>query len=282
MPAPTRPALRYFGGKWMLAPWIISHFPLHRIYVEPFGGAASVLLRKPRSFAEVWNDVDDEVVNLFNVLRDADAAAALIDGLRLTPFSRTEYLAAKVLSPDPVERARRLVVRSFQGHGPDACALKSRTGFRVDSFASNRAAAKDWSSYPEALQAVVERLDAVAIENRPALQVIEQLDRPDTLFYVDPPYVWDTRTKRRGPQGKPANGYLHEMDDAQHKELLERLVACKGMVVLSGYPSPLYKDALPGWRCVTRKALADGARERTEALYINPPAYQAHGLFTEA
>ena len=87
MTAPTRPALRYHGGKWRLAPWIISHFPAHRTYVEPFGGGASVLMRKPRSYAEVYNDTNAEVVNVFRVLRDPDAAKELERRIRLTPFA---------------------------------------------------------------------------------------------------------------------------------------------------------------------------------------------------
>lgn len=277
---PNRPVLRYFGGKWMLAPWIVSHLPAHRIYIEPYGGAASVLLRKPRSFAEVYNDIDDDLVNLFKVLRDPDLAAGLCLGLRLTPFSRREYQDCKVFTDDPVERARRLVVRSFQGHGPDACNITSRTGFRTDSFSSNRSAAKDWSTYPDSLQRIVARMDGVSIENRPALDLIRDLDRPDALHYIDPPYVWETRTKRRGAGGKPANGYLHEMTDADHAELLDLICEVKGMVVLSGYSSPLYEERLKGWQVVLRKALADGARERTEVIYLNPAASHGHGLFS--
>ncbi len=117
MGIPARPVLRWFGGKWKLAPWILSHFPAHRVYVEPFGGAGSVLMRKPRSYCEVYNDIDCEVVNLFRVLRDPGQAARLIADLELTPFSRDEFIAAYEPAEDPAELARRLVMRSFMGFG---------------------------------------------------------------------------------------------------------------------------------------------------------------------
>ncbi len=107
MNAPTRPVLRWHGGKWRLAPAILPYFPAHRIYVEPFGGAGSMLLRKPRCYAEVYNDLDDEVVNLFRVLRDEGGAARLVGMLRLTPFARAEFMEANGATDDPVERARR-------------------------------------------------------------------------------------------------------------------------------------------------------------------------------
>lgn len=124
MNKPTRPVLRWHGGKWNLAPWIISHFPDHKVYVEPFGGAASVLIRKHRSHAEIYNDLDNEVVNLFRVLR-SDRADELAELLRLTPFAAEEFFTAYETSCDPVERARRTIVRSYMGFGSNAVHRKS-------------------------------------------------------------------------------------------------------------------------------------------------------------
>lgn len=218
---PRRPALRWHGGKWLLAPWIISHFPAHRVYVEPFGGAASVLLRKGRAYSEVYNDLDGEVVNLFRVLRIPSDAATLIASLKLTPFSRTEFEAAYDQTAEPIERARRLVIRSFMGHGSDAPNLKHRTGFRSNSTRSGTTPAHDWANYPEGLARVVARLIGVVVERRDACEVMAAHDGPETLHYVDPPYVHATRSRSRGE-------YVHEMSDADHARLLDCLLGLGG------------------------------------------------------
>jgi DNA adenine methylase len=262
---PTRPVLRYHGGKWILAPWIIEHFPKHRIYVEPYGGAASVLLRKPRAYAEVYNDLDGEVVNLFRVLRDEGQAERLVRSLRLTPFAREEFEATYGQPPaDPVERARQLIARSFMGFG-SAAATKQISGFRANCKRAGTTPAHDWANYPDALQLIVERLRAVVIEHRPAVQVIRTHDSKATLFYVDPPYVFDTRHR-----GGRRHTYQHEMTDAQHRELAQVLHGVNGMVVLSGYECPLYDELYGEWRKVTRSTYADGAKARVEALWLSP------------
>lgn len=121
----TRPIFRYLGGKWKTASWIASHFPQHVIYIEPFGGGGSVLLRKKRVEAEVYNDLDSEIVNVFRILRDPASASRLRSLLRLTPYARTELDAAwEELPLDPVERARRLLVRNFMCIGSRGAAGK--------------------------------------------------------------------------------------------------------------------------------------------------------------
>lgn len=261
-----RPLLRYHGGKWRLAPWVISYFPPHRVYVEPFGGAASVLLRKKRSYAEVYNDLDDDVVNLFRVLR-SPKAADLVEQLRLTPFSRTEFMGSYEAPLDDVDKARRLVVRSYMGFGSDGHNGDAPTGFRPTSNRSGTTPAHDWMNYPAALEGIIARLAGVVVENRPAVAVMAHQDSPDTLHYVDPPYLHETRSTARNSSKR---NYRHEMDREDHMELLDFLTTLEGMVVLSGYPHPLYDAALRGWRKVERAAMADGARPRVEALWLNP------------
>lgn len=268
---PTRPVLRWHGGKWLLAPWIIEHFPPHRVYVEPFGGAASVLLRKRRSYAEVYNDLDDDVVNLFRVIRSPDAER-LVRAVQETPFARTEFLGAYEVADDPVEAARRLIVRSFMGFGSDGFNRDVKTGFRSNSNRSGSTPAKDWSGYPDALAAIIERMRGVVIENRPAVEVMRQQDSPDALHYVDPPYLPETRSAKSRKGGGAYHAYRHEMTVEDHAALLAVLNDLAGMVVLSGYPSPLYDTALTGWTRVERAALADGARARVEVLWLNPAA----------
>src|SRR3972149_1343948 len=129
---PSRPVLRYHGGKWMLAPWVVENFPPHTVYVEPFGGAASVLMRKPRSSVEVYNDLDDAVVNVFRVLRDRSMARELARVVSLTPWARREFEDAYEHTDDPVEWARRTLVKSFLGFGSRGL-VRTRTGFRATS-----------------------------------------------------------------------------------------------------------------------------------------------------
>lgn len=256
---PTRPLLRWHGGKWLLAPWVISHFPPHRVYVEPFGGAASVLMRKAPSYVEIYNDLDDDVVNLFRVLR-SDRAVELIRMLALTPFSATEFSASYEQTDNELERARRLVVRSFQGFGSNAVHRKS--GFRSNSNRSGTTPAHDWANYPDALAAIVSRLRGVCILCRDAPEVMASHDGPETLHYVDPPYVMSTRTDA-------GDDYAHELTDDQHIHLLAFLRSLEGRVILSGYPCDLYDQALSDWHRIEKAALADGARKRTEVLWLN-------------
>lgn len=263
---PTRPLIRYHGGKWLLAPWIIENMPTHRCYVEPFGGGGSVLIRKARSYAEVYNDLDGEVVNLFRVARDR--GAELVQQLELTPFARAEFEDSYHPSADPLEQARLTVIRSFMGFG-SASVSKQITGFRANSSRSGTTPARDWMNYPEALRLTIQRLQGVVIENRDASECMRQHDAPTTLHYVDPPYVHETRYLKN-----KTHQYRHEMTNADHRDLAEVLHSLVGMVMLSGYHHPMYDELYAGWRRIERAALADGAKPRTEVLWMNDACVQ--------
>ncbi|MBM2884873.1 DNA adenine methylase, partial [Chromobacterium phragmitis] len=155
------------------------------------------------------------------------------------------------------------------------------SGFRANGNRQSAHPARDWSNYPAALAGMLERLTGVVIENRQATDVILQHDSPQTLHYCDPPYVLDTRSSSVTRSGK---GYRHEMTDADHAHLAQVLHECAGMVVLSGYDSPLYNELYAGWERSTRRALADGALERTEVIWLNPAcsaALHQNDLFKE-
>lgn len=263
--SPTRPLMRYHGGKWRIAPWIIQHFPPHGVYVEPFAGAASVFMRKPRVHGEVLNDIDGEIVNVFRVLRDPEKAKDLERLIRLTPFSREEFEQSYDSTDCPIERARRIIVRTSMGYGTTSL-RKSRTGFRARTYTQNQTGAPCWVSWPDQIRNYVYRLQGVTIENKDACECIKLHDSSDTLFYLDPPYPGGCRVSG-------LKSYNFEMTDQEHENLLDLLKDVSGMVVLSGYENDLYNERLKHWKIAKCETLADGAAKRTECLWINPAAW---------
>ena len=274
MSKPMRPALRYYGGKWRTAPWILSHFPPHKCYVEPFGGAASVLIQKERSQIEVYNDINSDVVSYFRVLREQPEA--LSRAIHLTPYAREEYDLATSGEDvaDPIERARRFLVWSWQSQ---YFKMRSKSGWRaINNDLRSQSPAADWANMNH-LNAVAERFRKVQIEHGPAIDVIKRYDSPETLFYVDPPYVLDTRVDR--------SAYVHEMSDSDHAALAEALHAAKGSVVLSGYRSDLYEALYSDWwsaDTTSRINSPNGAKLATETVWTNAEAQRrlnSQGLF---
>lgn len=266
---PQRPILRYHGGKWKLAPWIIEHFPAHRLYTEAFGGAASVLMQKARAFGEFYNDLDGEIVNVFRVLRNPTQARELEHLIALTPHSRQEWEEACLPSGDAVEQARRTITRSFMSYATDALSGEN-TGFRGGAKCLRERPAQSWATFHKCIEAFCSRLSGVTIENLAAVPFLQQYDSSEALHYVDPPYVPSTRA-----QGGRMHGYKFEMSEEQHRELSEVLHSLKGMVIVSGYSCELYDDELfADWWYVERKAFADGAEPRTEVLWLNDACAQ--------
>lgn len=261
-----RPTLRYHGGKFRLRNWIIGLMPEHKLYCEPYGGAGSVLLSKPRAFAEVYNDLDGGLVRLFRVLRHPERSERLRQVLALTPYSRIEHqqaMAADLAAVEcDIEASRLLVVRSYMSHGADGVRGFTSAGFRKRPCGDRKRVAHEWASYPLAIGSFCARLQGVVIESLPALTVIRQQDSAQTLHYCDPPYLPDTRTRH----GQRLRGYGHEMSEAEHVELLGVLCACRGAVLVSGYAHPLYDEMLAAWERFEHRANSDGGA-RTEVVW---------------
>jgi len=258
-----RPLIPYFGSKWRIAPQIIAHFPAHDVYCEPFGGAAAVLLQKPPAArAEVYNDLNDDLVNLFNVLRAQPGE--LIRALRRTPFAEAEYSAAFKPAREPVESARRLIIRAHMGFHPRSV-FGEQCVMRIHGSRHSNEAAR-FARWVDTLPRITRRLRHVVITRQPAIKIMTRMDSPETLHYVDPPYMPGTR--------KSDAKYRHEMSRDDHSELLECLQSLRGHVVLSGYANDLYDNALANWRRVVipTRAFSVGKRQAPaeEVLWIKP------------
>ena len=259
---PRRPAIRFYGGKWRIAPWIIGHFSEHDCYVEPFAGAASVLMRKDPSKLEYYNDADKELVNFFQVLRER--GEDLVRAIELTPFSREELRLSREVTADPLERARRLYVWFMQGRGGHA----SKTGWRFQRLPSRRKTAVGDFSDTTHLPAVIARLKQVALECDDVFSVLERYDAPTTLFYVDPPYLESVRAKSTGRYG------VEFKSDEDHRRLAETLCGLAGKVIVSGMACDLYAELYEaqGWARRDREFLNQASKKATESIWINPAA----------
>lgn len=282
----TRPVLRYHGGKFRLAPWILQFFPPHTCYVEPFGGGASVLMLKDRCGAEVYNDLDSRVADLFRILREPYLSAELQRRVALTPYSRDEFERSYEPAVDEMDAAHKLVVRSFMGRGSDSAVRGCKTGFRSQLTEGRYLPSYEWGTWSDSIPAFTQRLAGVMVENTDGIELIARFQCTTGLVYADPPYLKATRSALKG-RGAKSHGYRHELDDDGHRRLSEALHAYTGMVVVGGYPSELYESMYAGWERFQRSSVADGAQMRTEVVWLNPACSAAlararGGLFAEA
>ncbi len=254
--------LRYPGSKWKIADWIISHIPSHKVYLEPFFGSGAVFFRKTPSRIETINDRCGQVVNLFRIIRGRGGELAA--AVEMTPYARDEYELSMTPSGEPLEDARRLLIRCWQGFGSK---VHHRTGWKINTNGNNpRYYTSSWNYLPERIIRVVDRLKQVQIENRNALELIASNASSDVCIYADPPYLVELHN---------STGQYHvEMAEADHVALIDLLDKHPGSVLLSCYDSDLYSERLQHWTKKSTKALAFGAVAREEVLYINPLAAQ--------
>lgn len=257
-----RPPVKRHGGKAYIARRIIAYFPPHRTYVEPFVGGSSVLLNKVPAEREVAGDLDAGLINLWTCL--AKRPEWLADELALLDYTEANFETAKtwLAAPfAPLRCAGYLVRNRFSRGGLGktfAWSNRLRGGQPGDVNA--------WETIRSELPAIAARVKAVEFNCCDALQLIRSVDGPDTLFYLDPPYLHETRTVR--------DAYDHEMSRDQHVALLDCLLSCKGNVAISGYRSPLYDEALAGWRRVEWEIANHSSQtkmkaRRIECLWMN-------------
>lgn len=260
-----RPVVKIHGGKRYLAKRIIAEFPPHRIYIEPFGGAASVLLNKDPVDVETYNDIDLRLSRLFQVLRDD--GEKFVELLRLTPYSEVVFAEAAEYPADAwsVDKAVCDFIRwrqSFGGQRQSWSFTKARArgGMAGDVNA--------WWTAIEGLPEVIDRLKRVQITCQSAFDMIPRFDHPDALIYCDPPYVHSTRAKGS------RRAYHHEMSDEDHTRLAELLHRCEAAVAVSGYESELYEDLYCDWRKVVFEIANHAAGGKSKArmrewLWVN-------------
>jgi DNA adenine methylase len=273
------PPLKYHGGKHYLAPAIVALMPTHTHYVEPYAGGLAVLLAKdPEGVSEVVNDIDGPLTNFWRVLQHRPSFALFRQKAETIPFSEAlwnqaaEKLGRPCEAPGEICQACALAFfvhcrMSLAGRGKDFATLTRR---RTRRGMNEQASAL--LSAVKGLPAVHRRLRRVVILSRDALDVIRQQDGPDTLFYLDPPYLLETRASK--------TVYSHEMTESQHFDLLDTLRQIKGKFLLSGYRSKMYdrNAAEHGWRRLdfelpNNAAGGKSKRRMTECVWLNydPP-----------
>jgi len=259
-------AFGWYGGKFSHLNWLLPQLPYCKNYCEPFGGSAAVLLNRCPSLVETLNDLDGEVVNFFRILRNHKDT--LIERIGLTPFSREEFYLACQPPDSPLtdlERARRFFVRARQVRTglAQTASLGRWANCKETSRAGMSGVVSRWLGSVEGLPEIADRLLRVQIENRPALEVIDLYDSPDTLFYCDPPYAHESRGDSKA--------YGYEMTDGEHKAFALRLEKIKGLAAVSGYRCPLYDTLFLNWKRIDApiKHCHSIKKPRQEVLWIN-------------
>lgn len=248
--------LKYPGAKWRISNWIIGHFPEHKVYCEPFFGSGAVFFKKQPSYIETINDRDGNIVNLFEVCRKFPEE--LSAAINMTPFAREEFANCYEMNvADPIERARRTLVRFHQSFGTSNSLKNSWRN--VQTYGGPRCATM-WNYLPETIIQCCERLKEAQIENIDGIELIKRYDDKETLIYCDPPYLQSLRKR---------NMYAFEMNDKDHINLLRALKESNSMVVLSGYDNELYNQELSGWRTAEKATTAQMGKHRIEKLWMN-------------
>ncbi len=237
---PIRPLVKYHGGKGRLHQWILSHIPNHSFYIEPFGGAASVLLNKSISSREIYNEIEPNMFNLMHVVKNH--FVEFNDLVRPINYSQDNFEQHQVLFKNQenlsfLEKAVSFYVvkrMSRSGWCKQYCWSQRKSADGVPSETNA------WLTSLDNLKKVHDRLQNVELSNQDAFKLIAQHCKDkDVLFYLDPPYLISTRVYQ--------DAYDFELSVDQHEQLANLLNSAESKVALSGYPSLVYSQWYSKW-----------------------------------
>jgi DNA adenine methylase len=256
--------LQYPGKKNSIATWIINRFPndyQSMTYLEPFFGSGCIFFRKDRSAVETINDLDKEISNLFLQIRDNPEELVLL--LMNTPWSRDEYNLSFEATDNPIEQARRCIVRFWFTIGAN---VRVKNGMRFEILRNTGGLSNFHVSLPGIIAQASERLkhnrnSIVQIENRNVFELIPKYNRENVFMYLDPPYLLETRKNKRI--------YKHELTNDEHEELLKLICCSKAKIMISGYMNDLYCKYLSGWRLEQTIAKDQANNDKTECIWMN-------------
>ena len=224
--------IKYYGGKTFMTDIIINNFPNNfKIYIEGFGGGASVLFKKKQEGIEIYNDLGCNVYSLFKILSDKDKYKELQHRLELTPYSRQ---IREEFKNNLKNNSISLEDRAYYFFYVSRSSFNGVGGFSKTLLIRRKMcrSVSDYLSCIEAFPEFYERISSVLIENLDIIKLIDKYDGVDSFFYLDPPYVHSTR--------KSNQGYEIEMSDNEHEKLIDKLLNLKGKFLLSGYNNEIY------------------------------------------
>ena len=254
--------LNYYGGKNYMINDLLQLIPSHLHYCEVFGGAGWLLFAKDPSHHETYNDIDSTLVNLFHVIQDPQKFKKFYRKVLTTPFSREIFEECRrewKTEDDPVEKAYKFYIMmrmAFNGivDGSWGHTRQAKCGTKPITFANQ----------VKRLPEIMNRLQRVSIENDTWQKILPRYDSEKTLFYLDPPYV---------PETRKTEAYVHEMTNEDHRELIEEIIKLKGKVILSGYQHEIYAPLNKEWRRhdfkIHCRSTGKANMTRTESIWCN-------------
>ena len=232
--------LNWTGSKWSMTEEILKLFPKHKVYIEPFFGSGALFFHKEPSKTELINDLDNEVYNLFKVIRDYPLK--LSKSILLTPYSEKEYKESynrKNIECDDIENARLFLIRSNMARGGMQAYSSSWKHTGIVRAIKNSNMGTTWSKLPDYILNAAERLKDAEIFNRDGMSIIEKYQDPEVFIFIDTPYLGDLRRQ------KYYNCEMYYTED--HINFLEVVSKCKSKMLICGYDSELYNKYLVGW-----------------------------------